>query len=154
MINSQSCVINRCCGSHKDSIAAYRLLRNDSWSEDDVVRAMSQACASNVSCLSHILLIGDTSELNFDNMSGRLSKDDPDFGPVQTRAWNSACSSIPRLPLTPRATPPSGLHMSTYGAASATGRTSRTGTCALSSRRSRSSGRAGLRRRTRRSPKA
>ena len=74
-------MINRCCGSHKDSIAAYRLLRNDSWSEDDVVRAMSQACASNVSCLSHILLIGDTSELNFDNMSGRLSKYDTDFGP-------------------------------------------------------------------------
>ena len=42
---------------------------------------MSQACASNVSGLSHILLIGDTSELNFDNMSGRLSEDDPDFGP-------------------------------------------------------------------------
>lgn len=81
MINSQSCVINRCCGSHKDSIAAYRLLRNDSWCKDDVVRAMSQACASNVSGLSHILLIGDTSELNFDNMSGRLSKYDPDFGP-------------------------------------------------------------------------
>ncbi|MBR6981448.1 MAG: hypothetical protein IKH88_16660, partial [Prevotella sp.] len=31
MINSQSCVINRCCESHKDLIAAYRLMRNDSW---------------------------------------------------------------------------------------------------------------------------
>ena len=74
-------MINRCCESHKDLIAAYRLMRNDSWCADDVVRAMSQACASNVSGLSHILLIGDTSELSFDNMSGRLSKDDPDFGP-------------------------------------------------------------------------
>lgn len=81
MINSQSCVINRCCECHKDLIAAYRLLRNNSWCADDVVLAMAKACASNVSGLPHILLIGDTSELNFDNMSGRLSKDDPDFGP-------------------------------------------------------------------------
>ena len=67
-------MINRCCESHKDLIAAYRLMRNDSWCADDVVRAMSQACASNVSGLSHILLIGDTSELSFDNMSGHACR--------------------------------------------------------------------------------
>ena len=81
MANSQSCVINRCCGSHKDLIAAYRLLNNDNWSVADVVKAMSSACSENAKGKAHVLCIEDTSELNYDNISGRLDEDDPDFGP-------------------------------------------------------------------------
>lgn len=81
MINSQSCVINRCCGSHKDLIGAYRLLNNESWCVEDVVNAMASACSENVKGRSHVLCIEDTTELNYDNISGRLRADDPDFGP-------------------------------------------------------------------------
>ena len=81
MIENESVVINRCCESHKDRIAAYRLLNNDSWCVGDVVEAMASACSENVKGRSHVLCIEDTSELNYDNISGRLRDDDPDFGP-------------------------------------------------------------------------
>lgn len=73
--------MNRCCASHKDLIAAYRLLNNDNWCVKEVVEAMSSACSENVKGRSHVLCIEDTTELNYDNISGRLRTDDPDFGP-------------------------------------------------------------------------
>lgn len=81
MVEKQTCVINRCCEDHKERMGAYRLLNNDSWSVDDVVNAMSSACSENVKGMSHVLCIEDTSELNYDNIDGRLRANDPDFGP-------------------------------------------------------------------------
>lgn len=78
---NESVVINRCCADHKERIGAYRLLNNDSWSVEDVVGAMSSACSESVKGKSHVLCIEDTSELNYDNVAGRLRADDPDFGP-------------------------------------------------------------------------
>lgn len=74
-------MINRCCESHKDRIGAYRLLNNDNWCVGDVVEAMASACSENARGKSHVLCIEDTTELNYDNISGRLRADDPDFGP-------------------------------------------------------------------------
>ena len=81
MVKNQTCVINRCCKSHKERIGAYRLLDNDSWGVGDVVGTMASVCSENAKGRSHVLCIEDTSELNYDNISGRLRSDDPDFGP-------------------------------------------------------------------------
>ena len=86
MVKNQTCVINRCCKSHKERIGAYRLLDNDSWGVEDVVGNMASVCSENAKGRSHVLCIEDTSELNYDNISGRLRSDDPDFGPARRRA--------------------------------------------------------------------
>lgn len=80
MVEKNSSVINFCCESHAERIAAYRLINNCRLVMEDVVNAIASECSRQCSCSAHVLCIQDTTELCYDNHSGRLSPEDGDFG--------------------------------------------------------------------------
>lgn len=80
MVEKNSAVINSCCESHAERIAAYRLMNNPRLVINDMTAALSSACSSGCSGLRHVLCIQDTTELDYTSHSGRLSRKDKDFG--------------------------------------------------------------------------
>jgi hypothetical protein len=79
MVEKNSSIINFCCESVSDSVAAYRVINNPKLVMEDMVGSLSIACARGVEGLSHVLCIQDTTEISFSH-DGRLSLDDKDFG--------------------------------------------------------------------------
>ena len=80
MVEKNSAVINSCCESHAERVAAYRLVGNHRLLINDMTDALSKACSSGCSGLRHVLCIQDTTELDYTSHSGRLSSEDKDFG--------------------------------------------------------------------------
>ena len=79
MVEKGSSVINSCCESQTERIAAYRLINNPRLAMDDVISCLSGACSASCEGLSHVLCLQDTTEIVFSH-EGRLSLDDKDFG--------------------------------------------------------------------------
>lgn len=79
MVEKCSSVINFCCESASERVAAYRLINNHRLVMDDVVSCLSSACSSDCEGLSHVLCLQDTTEIVFSH-GGRLSLADKDFG--------------------------------------------------------------------------
>lgn len=73
-------VINRWEVSGAIKIGAYRVLNNNKLKMEDLTLKLATECADRCKGHKHVLCIQDTKEFNFDNMKGRLSKTDPDFG--------------------------------------------------------------------------
>ena len=80
MVEKNSSVINFCCESHAERVAAYRLVNNPKLVMEEMVTAVAKECSRLCSGLSHVLCIQDTTELCYDNHKGRLSREDKDFG--------------------------------------------------------------------------
>ena len=79
MVEKNSSIINFCCQSASERIAAYRLINNPRLVMDDMIRSLASACSRGCGGLSHVLCIQDTTEIVFTH-AGRLSLDDKDFG--------------------------------------------------------------------------
>lgn len=80
MVSSGSAVINRLKGSDGDRRAVYRIINNKKWCMDEFIKSLYAECGRNVSGCSHVLCIQDTTELNYDNIRGRIDAHDEDFG--------------------------------------------------------------------------
>jgi hypothetical protein len=80
MVSSRSAVINRLKGSDGDRRAVYRIINNKKWSMDEFVKPLYEECSRNASGFSHVLCVQDTTELNYDNIRGRIDAHDEDFG--------------------------------------------------------------------------
>lgn len=79
MVEKNSSVINFCCQSASEAIAAYRLMNNPRLVMEDMVSCLSSACSRGCESLSHVLCIQDTTEIVFSH-DGRLSLEDKDLG--------------------------------------------------------------------------
>lgn len=80
MVEKNSSVINYCCESHAERIAAYRLINNSRLVMEDLASSVAKECSRRCSGTSHVLCIQDTTELCYDSHGGRLSHEDRDFG--------------------------------------------------------------------------
>lgn len=47
---------------------------------DEFVKPLYEECSRNASGFSHVLCVQDTTELNYDNIRGRIDAHDEDFG--------------------------------------------------------------------------
>ena len=79
MVEENSSIINFCCESASERVAAYRLINNPRLVMEEMVGCLSGACARGCEGLSHVLCLQDTTEIVFSH-KGRLSLDDKDFG--------------------------------------------------------------------------
>ena len=79
MVEKNSSIINFCCESASERVAAYRLINNPRLVMEEMVGCLSGACARGCEGLSHVLCLQDTTEIVFSH-KGRLSLDDKDFG--------------------------------------------------------------------------
>ena len=79
MVEKNSSIINFCCQSASERVAAYRLLNNGKLVMEDMISSLSSACARGCEDLSHVLCIQDTTEIVFSH-DGRLSLEDKDLG--------------------------------------------------------------------------
>ena len=79
MVFKKASIINSCCESASERVAAYRLINNPRLVMDDMVGSLSSTCARGCEGLSHVLCLQDTTEIVFSH-EGRLSLEDKDFG--------------------------------------------------------------------------
>jgi hypothetical protein len=77
---SQSSVINRWEGGRKVTTGAERFFKNSAASLEELVENITSRCSESCPEGSHMLLIQDTSEYNYNKIKGRLSPHDPDIG--------------------------------------------------------------------------
>ena len=80
MVEKNSSVINFCCDTHAERVAAYRLINNPRLVMEEMVSAVASECSRLCSGSRHVLCIQDTTELCYDSHKGRLSPEDEDFG--------------------------------------------------------------------------
>lgn len=78
---NKTAIVNQFSQSHNDQIATYRFLHNKDVQLEDLIQASYNHCSANVKGL-HVLSIQDTSEINYQNIAGKLKANDPDIGPV------------------------------------------------------------------------
>ena len=83
MTQRQSAVVHQFCETTKEQLGAYRFFSNADVTEADLVGALGQQCAQQV-IGRHVLAIHDTSSINFQAHAGRLSRQDPCLGPLET----------------------------------------------------------------------
>jgi hypothetical protein len=83
MTQRQSAVVHQFCETSKEQIGAYRFFSNADVTEGELVSALGQQCAQQVTG-RHVLAIHDTSSINFQAHAGRLSCQDPLIGPLET----------------------------------------------------------------------
>lgn len=84
MVSRETVVINRCYDDNTSRIGAYRMINSNSWEIDDVILGLQSAFSRNLEGekAGHVLLVEDTSDFDFSQLSGRLDLDDPDLGPT------------------------------------------------------------------------
>lgn len=73
--------MNQFSKCHNDQIGTYRFLHNKDVQLEELIQASYNHCSANVKGL-HVLSIQDTSEINYQNIAGKLKANDPDIGPV------------------------------------------------------------------------
>lgn len=95
MVARESVVINRCFSNKTDKVGAYRMINNQKWDIDPLIKRLHENCVEHIHS-SHVLCIQDTSEFNYSNLIGRLEDDDPDIGPV-TKNSNTGFFCHPTL---------------------------------------------------------
>lgn len=74
-------IVNRLAKNRSEIVGIGRLLAHDKVSEEALIEEMVERCGKNV-VRKHVLAIQDTTEINYALHQGKLSKDDPDLGPV------------------------------------------------------------------------
>lgn len=80
MMQHGSSVINRFKDDYAARRGTYRVLNNTKWNMEDLLSPIYTSCGTNCAGISHVLCLQDTTELNYDNLRGRIDDDDPDFG--------------------------------------------------------------------------
>ncbi len=81
MQNNKTAIVNQFSSTQKEQIAAYRFLHNPDVSIDELIEASYKHCSSQVGD-KHVLSIQDTSEINYQNLAGKLKANDKNIGPV------------------------------------------------------------------------
>lgn len=79
MMQHGSSVINRFKDDYAARRGTYRVLNNTKWNMEDLLSPIYKSCGTNCGGTSHVLCLQDTTELNYDNIRGRIDDDDPDF---------------------------------------------------------------------------
>jgi len=81
MLKYGNVVVNKFCGTLPEKKAAYNLFNNSSFSEMNLIDALTNKCKNNQAA-PHLLCINDTTEINFSKHIDRIGKEDKDIGPV------------------------------------------------------------------------
>lgn len=81
MLNKKTAIVNQFSDSHSEQIGTYRFLHNPDVRIEDLIQASYNHCAVHSKGL-HVLSIQDTSEINYQNLSGKLKANDKNIGPV------------------------------------------------------------------------
>jgi len=81
MLNKKTAVINQFSESHKEQIGTYRFFNNPQASMEALIQASYSHCSNQAKGL-HVLSIQDTSEINYQNLAGKIKANDRDIGPV------------------------------------------------------------------------
>lgn len=74
-------VVNKFCSTFKDKKAAYELFKNPSFTEMELIDAITAKCKAN-QVSEHLLCIQDTTEINYTKHIGRIGRQDTNIGPV------------------------------------------------------------------------
>lgn len=107
MLKFGTVVVNKFCCTPTKKIGAYRMLANNTFDHQDLVKGLQRACKANQGA-DHLLCIQDTTELNYTAHMDRISKQDPDIGPV-TRNSDAGFYCHPVLVLDPEKMNPLGV---------------------------------------------
>nr|WP_321357556.1 IS4 family transposase [uncultured Draconibacterium sp.] len=99
--------VNKFCMTNTEKIGAYRMFSNNCFTYKDLIKALSNQCASNQNA-AHLLCIQDTTEFNFIHHLGRIGKSDKDVGPV-TKNDNGGFFCHPMLVLDAKDKMPLGI---------------------------------------------
>jgi len=77
-------IVNKFCNSFHEKVGAYRMFSNSSFSDKNLAQGLYHACKNNQNG-KHLLCIQDTTEFNFTSHENRISKADPDIGPITNK---------------------------------------------------------------------
>lgn len=81
MIEAKSAIIEQFAPTHAEAVAAARFFHNDNVEQAHLLRA-SQQRLRQAAAGKHVLLLQDTTEVNYSAHSGALRYRDPDLGPL------------------------------------------------------------------------
>ncbi len=81
MICKETVILNRLADNRADLVGNCRFFQNDRVTLDALQDEATTRCAE-LTQGQHVLVIGDTSEINYQHHAGKLERTDPDLGPV------------------------------------------------------------------------
>lgn len=81
MQTAGNAIVNKFCSTFRDKKAAYDLFKNPSFTEMELIDAITSKCKANQGT-GHLLCIQDTTEINYTRHIGRIGMEDTDIGPV------------------------------------------------------------------------
>ena len=81
MIEKNTVILNRLAKNRSELVSYCRFFKNDSVKVTDIVKSASEVVKTNIAG-KELLVINDTSEINFNKHKGFLSENDPDLGPL------------------------------------------------------------------------
>jgi len=84
LLISGTSIINKAVKDHSKKIATYRMLSNETFNYDDILKGSFNKCIKSID-QGHVLCIQDTTEFNFNGIGNKLSKLDPDIGPTSLK---------------------------------------------------------------------
>lgn len=86
MTEKGTCIINKLVHSHSEKTGIYRMLSNERFSHDDLLKASVSKCRESIDT-DHVLVIQDTTEFNYQNISNKLEQaKDEHTGPTSAEA--------------------------------------------------------------------
>ena len=85
MVLSGSSIINQTSGKLSDKIGAYRMLSNDTFDYNYLLKGSFVKCKEGID-KQHVLCIQDTTEFNLSGIANKIGKLDPDIGPTSNNS--------------------------------------------------------------------
>lgn len=107
MLTFGKVVVNKFCATNTEKIGAYRMLGNNNFGYEDLLKGVLQSCKNNQES-GHLLCIQDTTEFNFTHHIDRIGKKDKDIGPI-TKNDNAGFFCHPMLVVDPAHKMPVGI---------------------------------------------
>ena len=84
MFNKSTAILNQLSKNKADVSGGSRYWRNNSVTLDALLKAITDTCRQSV-CGRHVLAVADTSEINYQSHRGKLSDEDQELGPVESK---------------------------------------------------------------------
>jgi len=81
MINKETVILNRLSDDRSELVGSCRFFENEKVSSEALIKEAASRC-KNATKGSDVLAIQDTSEINYQRHSGKLSREDKQLGPV------------------------------------------------------------------------
>lgn len=81
MIKKQSSISNRYCETATQEMGNRRFMKNERIEKEQIQEASYRVCREQTKG-KHVVAIQDTTEVNYQSHAGRLSREDPELGPV------------------------------------------------------------------------